>query len=249
MSERRPFDARRGTNFLKTYRPYIIVGVAFLGIAIAYHLYSRRASQQKTGQQIETGLAAIGAHVGAPPLQVDPQVIESLQNQVLSYQEQVGELEKALSMSNQQVETLIKSTPPPMSPEMAQMQAMQAQQQQGQQQAQFSGLHGQMPPPQGQPGMQPQGQGMPLGIGMPQGPGMPPVPPRNMPAMNGPGGPGVGMGAFADNGPAPALSGMGSAMGGMDLNAPSQDGVTSMAMQMGGNSFQPGQGGGASYSK
>lgn len=97
---------------LKPYKPYIIMGVAVLAVVIAYQLYSRRASQQKDATQIQTGLNAIGgaSAQNRPSLQVDPQVIESLQNQVLSYQEQVAELEEALNRSNQQIRSFFGTT-------------------------------------------------------------------------------------------------------------------------------------------
>lgn len=230
-------------TMLKPYKTYIILGVAFLAVAIAYQLYSRRASRQKEADQVERGLANIDGAIkgaaatgannngvdgeGRPKLEVSPEVIETLQQQVLTYQSQVAELEAALDQSNNLLQQQIRMASPQMDPVTAQMMAAQQQQQQQQGASMpmggggldFSGLHGQMPPPGYASGPPP-----PLGFaggGMPTRTGPPPG------SRNG-GGNGVsqqqqqpGMGAFAggpmDGGPMPAISGMGSNMGGMDF--------------------------------
>lgn len=156
-------------GMLKPYKTYIILGVAMLAVAIAYQLYSRRASQKKTEEQVAAGLSAIEQQQGSgrPPLQVDPQVIEVLQNQVHSYQEQVAELEEALSRSNQQMRQLLASrAAPQMDPVAAQMMATRTQDTQ-QAPPEYSGLHGQIPPqfPSGPAGMM--GGSVQMGQGMP----------------------------------------------------------------------------------
>jgi hypothetical protein len=84
-------------EFLKTYRPWIFLGAGALVVAIVYQIYSRRINIKKDETQIERGLNAIeslGGHASGAraPLQVDPAVIEVLQQQVLDYQAQVDQL-------------------------------------------------------------------------------------------------------------------------------------------------------------
>lgn len=197
---------------LKPYKTYIILGVAALGVLIAYQLYMRRASQKKDPAQIEAGTRAIEAAAAQerPKLQVDPQVIEVLQNQVLSYQQQIAELEDALARTQQQQQQQQQEDPIA-----AQMRAASSMGGAGSGAPQFAGLHGQL------------GPDATLG--------------RGAPSMGGYGGPeastagrdgGGGMAAFAGD-PMPAMSGFGGAMGGSDYNSPFQDGVTSQAMAMG----------------
>ncbi len=89
---------------IKPYKTYIVLGVAMLAVIIAYQLYSRRASQKKEPSQIETGLKNIQGAIAQeerPKIEVDPQVIEVLQNQVLAYQAQVQEMDAALAQATQ----------------------------------------------------------------------------------------------------------------------------------------------------
>lgn len=213
--------AAPGTSFadvLKPYKSYIILGVAALGVLIAYQLYVRRTTQRRDPAQVEAGVRAIDAAQAQerPKLQVDPQVIEVLQNQVLTYQQQVAELEEALGRNQQQ---------------MAQMQQAYSQQQQedpiaaqmraagSMQPQQFTGLHGQVGP-------HPDAA---LGRGAPSMGGFGPQ--AGTPTR---GDAGAMSSAFAqDNGPMPAMSGFGGGMSASDYTNPFQDGVTSQAMTMG----------------
>lgn len=95
-------------DFFNKYRTYVLVGAGALVVAIVYQVYSKRMSKKKDEEQIQNGLRALGGAVGGPraPLQVDPQVIEVLQQQVLDYQAQVDQLEYALNQRELQLEQI-----------------------------------------------------------------------------------------------------------------------------------------------
>lgn len=197
---------------VKQYRVPILIGSGLVVLALVYRMYSDRMNKQKTGDQVARGLDALGASAsgtGRAPLQVDPSVIEVLQQQVLDYQAQVEQLEEAVGQRDLK---------------MAQMAAA------AQPIGQYPGGMGSFPPPHMRdpalgafPGDAPQNQsqvGQPGPGGMGMG-GMGQLPsyqpgPGGMGAMPGPGGPaGMGgpvgsaqMGAFSSD-PGFASSGNG----------------------------------------
>lgn len=175
------------------YKVYILIGLGGLTLIIAYQIISKRLNKKQDESLLQKGLAKLngtqgsqsgqGGHVGAqagerPKLSVDPSVIETLQNQVLSYKSQVEELTNAVQHKDAQLDQIA--------------QHLQQQQQQQQQSMtpdsgfaplapigasagpdQFAGLHGaigQMGGPGGPAGMG--GHGSPGGGIPPMGPPM-----------------------------------------------------------------------------
>lgn len=116
------------TDIIKQYKvPLIVGGIAVAALVIAYQLYQRRASSTKTEGQIQGGLNAIRAVSERPPLKVEPEVIETLQNQVLSYQSQVAELEQQVANMSSYIQNQAEhqQQQPYMDPVAAQMAASQ----------------------------------------------------------------------------------------------------------------------------
>lgn len=142
-----------GSSFLdalKKHKVIVLSGVALLVVGLAYHLYSKRSSQGKDDQTTATGVEQIAgaqAAAGKPTLQMDPVVLQQLQQQVEQYRDHIGALQDAVMKRDQQIEQM-RAMGQGLGPESG-FTTMAAQLGVGAQAGalgQFSGLHGQMPP-------------------------------------------------------------------------------------------------------
>jgi len=193
---------------LGRYKMHLLAGAGVLTVGLIYYFYKQRMSAQKEPAQVDAGLRSLstGASASQPssgraPLQVDPAVIEALQQQVFEYQSHVENLENALNQRELQLAQIQATQSAPPSTHQQQSQVPPQMDLPGQGGAnQFSGLHGQIPTPGGRAG------GGMVGGGS-GGRGDPPPP----------GGGPVSMGAFSDA-PGFAASSNGGGAGEIQLN-------------------------------
>jgi len=204
-------------GFLKKYQGYLILGAGALVVALTYKIYSSRMSKKKDEEQIQNGLRALSGGAEASeraPLQVDPSVIEILQQQVLDYQSQVEQLEYALSQRDLQLEQIRTSGAAVSHPSA---------------QNKFAGLHGQVDPNSHTP---------PLPMQMQQ-----PIPTRDPsnPAAGLPGGPSDGLPSYVTPGPSAGPGGqvgMGAFSTDPGMGQSGQGGI-SLSQSSGGSQFTP----------
>ena len=158
------------------YKPYILIGATAVAALIIWQIYTKLSTRKKDDEQVQKGLRALGGAQasggglspdGRPALTVDPSVIEVLQQQVNTYQNQVAELENAISQKDMQMEQIAQH--------LQQQQLIRAQQQ-----LQQSGGGGGYGP---ETGFAPLTPGSPI-----QGQQQGGFPPQQQQAMGGPGG-------------------------------------------------------------
>lgn len=154
-------------DFVKDNKIYFLSGAAILAVFIAYHLYSKRSAQSKDDETTARGVDQIKGAEARPTLQVDPAVLEQLQQQMKQYQDTIRALKEGIVVRDQAIDQL-RASGQIMSPEsgfttMAGQMGGAAGLPPGAL-GQFSGLHGQVPP-MGQ-GLGPMAPGA-MGIGMP----------------------------------------------------------------------------------
>lgn len=152
---------------IQKYKYFILAGAGVLVLAIAYHLYSKKNSQGKDESVTEKGMSAI-SEANRPSLQVDPAVLDQLQQQVMQYRDHINMLQNEVMKRDQQLD-MVRQQTQQLGPEsgfttMAGQLGMGASALPPGSLGQFSGLHGQLPPyvPPGGGGQINMGLGQPL---------------------------------------------------------------------------------------
>jgi hypothetical protein len=158
-------------DMLQKYKLYLLAGAGLLVVGIAYHLYSKRSSQSKDDSVTEKGVGAIsGAEASEKPtLQIEPAVLDQLQQQVMQYRDHIGILQNEIINRDRQLD-MIRQQQGQLGPEsgfttMAAQMGMGASALPPGALGQFSGLHGQLPayaPPMAGGSMQSMGIGQPM---------------------------------------------------------------------------------------
>lgn len=136
------------SDTFQKYKYFILAGAGVLVLAIAYHFYSKRSGQGKDEETTEKGISAI-SDANKPSLQVDPVVLDQLQQQVMQYRDHIQMLQNEVMKRDQQLDMVRQQTQ--LGPEsgfttMASQLGVGASALPPGSLGQFNGLHGQLPP-------------------------------------------------------------------------------------------------------